>query len=199
MTSENVTRTQGTSRKHYWLREDFEEMMRVIPEIDRRDSGSEDASCTLAYPKSTRGAVGELRLRGLTCDGDLLVKLVDDGVVDPGRGHSLVTDKEGNVGMVPSTRLLMWDRKDIDAAAEWLYENERWGSWTHFCWVSNLRYGQAVKAHRVACVKYGLGFTLSFDVPGLLTVIEPSPECADYAYIRFYPMGTKLVPQGASE
>ncbi|MBN2583969.1 MAG: hypothetical protein JXL80_12960 [Planctomycetes bacterium] len=186
MTENGNKVAERKARGHYFLREDFEELMGVIPNIDVPTGGDALASCSLVYPKHTAGAVAELKLRGLTCDGELLVKLVEEGIVSP----KLMAGSKG---------IHLWDRGDIDAAAEWLYENEHWDSWTHFCWVSNLRFGQAVKAHRVACVKYGLGFALSFDVPGLVTVIEPSPECADYARIRFFPMGTKLGPQEASE
>jgi hypothetical protein len=200
MTTQNEGKTtEQKARRHYWLREDFDELIAVIPSADVPMPGDRDASCSLVYPKSTQGAAAELKLRGLTCDEALLTRLAVEGVTNPDRGHSLVTDKEGNAGTVPSDSILSWSKEAIDRAAEWLYDNEHWDSWTHFCWVANLRFGQAVKAHRVACVKYGLGFSLSFDVPGLVTVIEPSPQSQDCAHIRFFRMGTKLVSQEKSE
>lgn len=182
-------------QRHYWLREDFDELISVIPGADLPMRGDRDASCSLVYPKSTKGAAAELKLRGLQCDEAMLARLVDEGVVEPDRGQSLVSDQEGNVGTVPSERLLMWSREAIDAAAEWLYDHERWTSWTHFCWVANLSYGQAVKAHRVACIKHRLGFHVGFDVPGLVTVIEPHKEEGGYARVRFYPRDVKLQPK----
>lgn len=177
----NATQVAGqcSTTRHYWLREDFEELIGVIPSEEIEFPGDRDASCTLAYPKSTKGAVAELKLRGLKCDGYLLTKLADDGIVKPKL-------------MAGSKQILEWDRADIDAAAEWLYENKQWDSWTHFCWVANLRFGQAVKAHRVACVRHHLGFHLSFDVPGLVAVIEPAKDGDGYALIQFFPAGTKL-------
>lgn len=195
MTTNEPTMQDQPAKAHYWLREDFDELIGVIPGADLPMRGDRDASCSLVYPKSTKGAAAELKLRGLQCDESLLARLVDEGVVEPERGHSLVSDQQGNVGTVPSERLIMWSKKAIDAAAEWLYDNEHWGSWTHFCWVANLRYGQAVKAHRVTCIKYGLGFHVGFDVPGLVTVIEPAREEDGYARIAFHPMGTKLEPK----
>ena len=137
----------------------------------------------------------KLRLRGLTCDEALLAKLADEGIVNPKRGESLKADDEGNATFEPSAVILDWSKDDIDAAAEWLYENEYWNSWTHFCWVANLRYGQAVKAHRVTCARYQLGFSLGFDVLGLVTVIKPHKEEGDYARVQFYPHGTVVEPK----
>lgn len=144
-------------KRHYWTREDFEALIEVIPGSDMTRVGSEKSGISLVYPKHTEGAAAELKIRGLDCDGYLLQKLIDEGVVAP----------KMTTGSQP---IPVWDRNDIDTAAEWLYENDRWSSWTHFCWVANLRYGQAVKAHRVACVRNDLGFQVGFDVPGLVTV-----------------------------
>lgn len=185
----------GPGKRHYWVREDFDELIGVIPGADIPMRSDHDASCSLVYPKSTKGAAAELKLRGLECDEALLAKLVDEGVIEPDRGQSIVTDQQGNVGTVPSERLVLWTKQNIDAAAEWLYDNDRWTSWTHFCWVSNLRYGQAVKAHRVTCIKYDLGFHVGFDVPGLVTVIEPARDQGGYARVQFHPMGTRLEPK----
>jgi hypothetical protein len=139
---------------------------------------------SLFYPKYIEGAVAELKLRGLQVDGYALQKLVDEGVVHPKR-------------MEGSETMTLWSKDDIDAAAEYLYENDQWSSWTHFCFVANIRYGQAVKAHRVAAARYGLGFTLNFDLPGLVSVIEPGEEPDDYAWIAFYPGNMKLRPREA--
>jgi len=186
-----VAGQRGTKR-HYWLREDFDELIGVIPGADMPMASDRDASCSLVYPKSTQGAAAELKLRGLKCDGHLLQELVDKGIVNPGRGQALMADEKGNAMYGPSDHVLFWGKEHIDAAAEWLYENEHWDSWAHFCWVANLRFGQAVKAHRVACVRHRLGFHLSFDVPGLVTVIEPAKDGDGYARIQFFPAGTKL-------
>jgi len=191
--SEDKSLTQQKSHRHYWLREDFDELIGVIPGADMPMAGDRKASCSLVYPKWTEGAVAELKLRGLDCNGAMLLTLAEKGIVNPQRGTSVVSDDKGNVSTVPSDRVMMWSKADIDAAAEYLYDNDFWGHWTHFCWVANVRYGQAVKAHRVACLKYGLGFSLGFDVPGLVTVIEPAADAgANYAHIYFYQAGTKL-------
>jgi len=186
---------QTKSRRHYWLREDFDELISVIPGSDLPVGGGGSTSCSLVYPKLTGGAVAELKLRGLSCNAEMLVHLAEKGIVSPQASKSTVADGKSEVGTAPSTRgeLLSWSKADIDAAAEYLYENDFWDSWTHFCWVGNLRYGQAVKAHRVACLKYDKGFSVGFDVPGFVTVIEPAADASvDYARIRFLPGGTKL-------
>lgn len=168
--------TEQRTKRHYWLRDDFEEMIRVIPGADMPMGADAKSSSSLVYPKNTEGAFRELRLRGLQCDAATLMELAEKQIVRPTGGLS---DLE-------------WDRDDIDAAADWLYDNQRWGSWTHFCWVSNVRFGQAVKAHRVTCARYGLGFNLSFDVLGMVTIVEPATDSESYAWIRFCPAGTAI-------
>jgi|GEM_PF-828373 len=183
---------RNPSHRHYWLREDFDHLIGLIPGIGIPSPRGRDSSASLDYPKSTEGAMLELRLRGLDCDGELLTKLVEKGIVNPGRGHAMMTNDKDEVVFGPSDRILYWDKEHIDTAAEWLYSNEHWKPWTHFCWVANLRFGQAVKAHRVACARYGLGFHTSFDIPGYLTIIEPAQNALDnYATIRFYPDSMK--------
>jgi len=182
----------ATPKRHYWLREDFDELMALLPGNDMALPGSSDSSMSLIYPKSIKGAVGELKLRGLDCDEALLAKLADEGVIEPNRGRSIVTDQQGNVGTVPSERLVLWTKQNIDTAAQWLYDNEHWNSWTHFCWVSNLQYGQAVRAHRYMCARHSLGWVTSFDAMGVVTMIEPPENPNDYARVRFYPKGTKV-------
>lgn len=186
-------------KRHYWLREDFDHLMGLLPAADFAFAGSTDSSSALVYPKSTEGAFRELRLRGLQCDGLTLERLAEQGIVNPRRGHSLVTDGKGNADYVPSQHIMYWEKADIDAAAEWLYENQSWTSWTHFCWVCNLKYGQAVKASRVAAARYGLAFSMGFDPLGLVTVVNPAENPDDYAYVRFFPAGTKIAPQEASK
>jgi len=186
---------QTKDHRHYWLREDFDELIGVIPGADLPVGGGGSASCSLVYPKWTRGAVAELKLRGLECDAAMLVQMAEKGVVNPQRGASVVCDGQSEVEAVPPGDVMTWSwsKADIDAAAEYLYDEGHWGSWTHFCWVANLRYGQAVKAHRVACLKYDKGFSLNFDVPGFVTVIEPAADASvDYARVQFYPGGTRL-------
>lgn len=180
------------SKRHYWLRSDFDELMGLLPGGDLARPGSRDSSMSLVYPKSTKGAAAELKLRGLECDESVLAQLVEQGVIEPERGRALVSDQQGNVGTVPSERLVLWTKENIDDAAEWLYDNDRWSHWTHFCWVSNLRYGQAVKAHRYMSARYDLGFTTSFDALGVVTVVEPSEDPDDYARVQFYPKGAKV-------
>ena len=46
---------------------------------------------------------------------------------------------------------------------------------------------------------YGLGLSLSFDVLGLVTVIEPAEDPDDYAHIRLFPKGTVVEPQEAAK
>lgn len=170
------------AKRHYWLRDDFEELMGVIPGADIPMPNDAESSSSLVYPKHTKGAVAELKLRGLTCDGALLTKLAENGIVNP-------------KPMPGSQSILLWDRADIDAAADWLYDNEYRDPWTQFCWVSNVRFGQAVKAHRVASVRHGWGFSLSFDPIGRVAVIEPATEPDGFAWVRFYPAGTDVGPK----
>lgn len=189
------TKSESAQRKHYWLRPDFVEAMRLIPDNDRPTPGSSNCSLSLAYPKTSTGAVAELKLRGLKCDEADLADLITKGIVTPRRGESMVCDEKGNVDFVPSSKIAYWSADDIDAAAEWLYEHERWNPWTHYCWVSNLRFGQAVRAYRYMRARYNMGFTTGFDALGLVTVIEPPEDSADYARVRFYPAGTKVQVQ----
>ena len=195
----NAKWAAASPRRHYWLREDFDHLMGLLPGAGLALPGSSTSGASLTYPKHTEGAAAELKLRGLECDGFLLQQLADEGIIKPGRGHSLVSDNEGNVRTVPSSRILYWSKEDIDAAAEHLYLQGRWCPWTSFCLVGNLRFGQAVKAHRVAAARYGLGFTYGFDPIGLVTVIEPPAEGEEYAFVRFYPKGTKLAPEEKAE
>lgn len=171
-------------KKHYWLREDFDALMELLPGAGMGLPGANKSGMSLFYPKHIEGAVAELKLRGLEVDGYGLQKLVDEGVVNPKR-------------MEGSDTMTLWSKEDIDAAAEYLYENDQWSPWTHFCYVANIRFGQAVKAHRVAAARFGLGFTLGFDLPGLVSVIEPGEEPDGYAWIKFFPRNTKLQPQEA--
>lgn len=173
-------------KRHYWLREDFDHLMGLLPAADHQFPGDRQSSSSLAYPKYTEGAFRELRLRGLVCDGELIEQLAVEGVVKPQK-------------MAGSESILQWSKEDIDAAAEWLDENERWSSWTHFCWVCNLRYGQCVKAFRVAAARYGLPFSMGFDPLGLVSLVEPAENPDEYAFVRFFPKGMKLEPQEASQ
>jgi hypothetical protein len=170
-------------KQHYWLREDFDHLMGLLPAADHEFPGDRKSSTSLTYPKNIEGAFRELRFRGLQCDASTLMQLIEQKVVRPAGELSA----------------LEWSKEDIDAAAEWLYEHGRWGSWTHFCWVCNLRYGQCIKAYRVAVARYGLPFTLSFDPLGLVTVVEPAENPDDYAYVRFFPKGVAVEPQEASK
>ncbi len=182
------------TKRHYWLREDFDVLMDLMPAEDREilkelmPEGIEfprarSSSTSLTYPKTTEGAFRELRLRGLQCSASTLLELVEQHAVSPGGEWSS----------------LEWSKDDIDQAAEWLYDNQRWTSWTHFCWVTNVRFGQAVKSRRVASARFGLPFDMSFDPLGLVTVIEPPTDPDDYAYVRFFPRGTKIEPAEAGK
>jgi hypothetical protein len=176
----------ANQKRHCWLREDFDCLMAPVSSAwewaakvgrcpDKRSAGA-----ALTYPKTTEGALRELRLRGLKCDAVTLLGLVERGVVRP-------------AGEPPD---LQWTKDDIDTAAEWLYEKGHWDSWTHFCWVCNLRFGQCVKAYRVAAARFGWGFSLSFDLLGCVSVIDPPEEPDGYAFIRFFPTETKVAPVG---
>ena len=100
--------TVGANKKqHYWLREDFDDLMDLVSQIERKAVGAAPAAncdpramgSSLAYPKTTEGAYRELRLRGLKCDAATLLGLVEQGVVRP-------------AGEPPD---LQWTKADIDA------------------------------------------------------------------------------------
>jgi len=181
------------SKRHYWVREDFDHLMGLLPAADHESPGSRKSSTSLTYPKNTEGAFRELRLRGLHVDGIYLWQLAEKGIVQPAGARPGMT--------WTGEDWLEWSKEDIDAAAEWIYANDetKWSSWTHFCWVNNLSFGQCVKASRVAAARYGLGLSLSFDVLGLVTVIEPAEDPDDYAHIRLFPKGTVVEPQEAAK
>jgi hypothetical protein len=175
----------SNKKSHYWLRRDFDNLMGLLPGAEIALPNGNRLGHTLQYPKHVEGAIAELKLRGLECDAATLESLVAEGVVNPER-------------MPESDGIKMWSKDDIDAAAEYLYDHDKWSPWTAFCFVSNIRFGQAVKAYRVAAARYNLGFTLNFDLPGLVTVIEPGDSPDDYAWITFYPGDTKLRPREAN-
>lgn len=170
-------------KKHYWLREDFDTLMGLLPGAEIILPHGNTLGHTLQYPKHVDGAIAELKLRGLLADRKAMEMMVAEGIVRP----FLMSDSAG---------ITLWDKEDIDATADYLYENDRWSSWTHFCYVSNIRFGQAVKAYRVAAARYNLGFSLNFDLPGLVTVIEPGQTPDDYAWVAFYPGDAKLKLDG---
>lgn len=170
-------------KTHYWLREDFDVLMGLLPGADVQLPNGNKLGHSLQYPKHIEGAVSELKLRGLLVDRPALEKLIADGVVNP-------------LKMSGSKGISMWSKDDIDAAAEYLYDNDLWSSWTHFCYVANIKFGQAVKAYRVAAARFNLGFTLGFDILGLNTVIEPAKTPDEYAWIAFYPANATLKPEG---
>lgn len=174
---------QTIEKRHYFVREDFDELMALAPLADIPDPKDRDSSVALSYPKSIEGAFRELRFRGFQVDAADLMQLVEDKLVVP--DGSLSSQK--------------WDKQHIDAAAEWLYENQKWNSWTHYCWVNNLRFGQCHKAHRAACVKYGLPMSMSWDALGLNSTVESPEDHNDYAFVRFFPRGTELGPTGTSQ
>jgi len=175
----------SNKKRHYWLREDFDNLMGLLPGGDVALPGDDRSGSSLHYPKRTEGAISELKLRGLQCDVDAIEAIIAEGVVDP---KLMPTSPEG---------VMLWRKEDIDAAAEHLNRHLKWSPWTAFCFVANIRFGQAVKAYRVAAARYGLGFTFGFDLPGLVTVIEPGDSPDDYAWIAFYPGDTKLQPREA--
>ena len=174
-------------------------MMEMLPGNDPPLPEAKDTSFSLTYPKSVKGAVAELNLRGLKCDEADMESMVKAGIVTPRHGESPACDERGNADFAPSTKITDWAAADIDAAAEWLYKHERWTPLTHFCTRSNLRYGQAVRAHRYMCARYNKVFSAGFDVMGIVTVIEPADDPADYARVQFYPRGTLVkVKDGVS-
>jgi len=176
--------------RHYWLRQDFDEAMSLIPGNVIPSTIAADISISLTYPKSVKGAVAELNLRGLMCNEADMESMVKAGIVTPRHDESPACDERGNANFVPSTMITYWTEADVDTAAEWLYKHERWTPGTCFCVRSNLRYGQAVLAHRYMCARYNKGFSAGFAVIGLLTLIEPADDSVDYARVRFYPKGT---------
>lgn len=187
---ERMGQSEGQKR-YYLVREDFEHLMGLLPAAEHQFPGDRKSSTSLVYPKNTEGAFRELRLRGLQCDGIQLWELAKQGIAKPVGARPMMT--------WTGEDFLEWSKEDIDAAAEWLYENQHWNPWTHFCWVTNVRYGQAVKAYRVAAARYNLPFTIGFDPLGLVTVVEPAENPDDYAYVRFFPKGMKVGPQEASK
>lgn len=110
---------------HYWVREDFDELMGLLPGADMAMPNSATSGSSLFYPKHTEGAVAELKMRGLVCDCYLLTQLAEQGVVTPGRGESMVTDDEGNVD------------KHVPAC---LQERRQW-----VCWKYVVRNGRQTK------------------------------------------------------
>ena len=71
----------GANKKHhYWLREDFDYLMDLVSQIERKAVEAAPAvnydpramGSSLSYPKTTEGAHRELRLRGLKCDAATL-------------------------------------------------------------------------------------------------------------------------------
>jgi hypothetical protein len=188
----NKERVQDAiSKRHYWIRDDFDHLMGLLPGGDHEFPGDRKSSSSLVYPKNTEGAFRELRLRGLNCDGITLWNLVAAGTVRPeGAREGMTWTGED---------YLEWSKEDIDAAAEHLYENQSWNSWTHYCWVNNLSFGQCVKAFRVACARFNLPFSLGFDPVGLVSVVEPADDTADFGYIRFFSKGVKLEAMEESE
>lgn len=184
-----MTGNERSPKRHYWVREDFDRLMDLLPAGEKASPGDRNSSCSLTYPKSTEGAYRELRLRGFDVDGIDLWRLAEKGILQP-EGARPAMSWNGQ-------DYLEWSKADIDAAAEWFYANDqsKWSSLMHFCWVNNLSFGQCVKAKRVAAARYGLGFSLSFDVLGLVTVIEPAEDPDDYGHLRLFPKGTILEPQ----
>ncbi len=186
---DSVTMSDGPKR-HYWIREDFDVQMGRRQHLAPRSEDSKPteetkkSSMSLVYPKNTEGAYRELRLRGLECDGIVLWQLAAKGIVTPigARREMQWNGKD----------YLEWRKEDIDAAAEWLYEEGRWCSWTHFCWVCNLSFGQCIEARQMMSIEYGYKESFSFDPVGLITVIEPRESSEDFAAVRFFPKGTEL-------
>lgn len=179
-----------STKRHYWVREDFDQLMGQLPGADDEDwwarPEARSSSMSLVYPKTTEGAFRELRLRGLYVDGIYLWQLAQRGIVQP-RGARPCMTWTGEDG-------LEWSKEDIDQAAEWIYANDetKWSSWTHFCWVGNLSFGQCAQAARVAAARYGLGLSVGWDVLGLVVVIEPASDPDDYARIRLLPKDTEI-------
>ena len=161
-------------KRHYWMRDDFDHLMGLLPAKDAECGRSAGAS--LSYPKTTKGACRELRLRGLEASPPVLDYFIKEGTVVPER----------------TGRKYRWHRNHIDLLAEELNTHEIWTVHTCFCWTANLRFGQCVKAFRVATARYGLDFCLNFNPDGLVVVIEPGANPNDYAYIRFFPRGARL-------
>ena len=182
----------GCTKRHYWIREDFDEAM-GRPGADDEWPNDPSSGMTLAYPKTTEGATRELRLRGLNVDGIYLWQLAKKGIVHPVGARPCMT-WTGEDG-------LEWSKEDIDQAAEWIYTHDetRWSSWTHWCWVNDLSFGQCVKAWREAAARYHWGWSEGFDVLGLVTVVEPASDPDDYARIRLLPKGTVITPPEASQ
>ncbi len=171
---------EGSAKKrHYLLREDFDELMKFAGDAVPDPTPRPNSGSSFDYPKNTEGAFRELRIRGLEVDGLKLWQMAKDGIVSPQGARSAMT--------WTGEDWLEWSKEDIDQAAEWLYEHERWNPWTHFCWLCNLRFAQCVKAHRLAAARYGWGWSSGFDVLGRNFYVERAKDPNEYAFIRFLP------------
>lgn len=163
--------TTISTKRHYWLRDDFNHLMSLVPANLIKSAHDHRIGSSLTYPKTTAGACYELILRGIDASVPRLNYLIKQRIVMPCR-----TDR--NYG---------WDQEQIDRAAEHLNQNKLWMPHTHFCQLMNLRFGQCVKAYRVAAARYALPFCFGFDMRNLAACIEPASESDDFARIRFYP------------
>lgn len=171
-----------TVKRHYWLRDDFDHLMELLP-AGHREQG-DWAGSSLSYPKTTKGACRELRLRGLDASVPVLNYLIKQGTVAPER----------------TGRNYHWHRSNIDLVAEELNAQEIWTAQTYFCRAANLNFGQCVKAFCVAAARFGLEFSPTVNPAELVVIIEPGPVPMDYATIRFLPAGTPLqVAEAARE
>ena len=168
-----------SKKRHYLLREDYDQLMELPGNTKLDPEQAKRSSRALYYPKNTEGAFRELRFRGLDVDGIKLWQLATEGIVHPeGALPGMTWTGDDN---------LEWSKEDIDQAAKWLYEHHHWNSWTHFCWVCNLRFGQCIKAHRLAAARYGWGWSGGFDVIGKNFYVERAENPDEYAFIRFLP------------
>jgi len=172
--SQNAT----SVKRHYWLREDFDQLIELLPRVDLKSLRGGAAS---EYPKTTRQVFAELLMRGLHVDTSTMSFIMRHGKACV--AHKTVDDRWEN---------LAWEKDHVDAAAEWLYGKGKWSSRTHFCANGNLRYGQVVKAYCVAAARFGLPFVMGFDLKDLVAVIEPADDANEYAYVRFFPRGTTV-------
>ena len=116
-------------------RADYEELF-IFPEGDLAPRGVREQILAQEYPKTTEGAVGELRTRGLDTDPAAL-----DYLIKKGR----IPEPTGGTG-----RNRRWTREDIDHAAEHLDREAVYVPGTVMRMFLNLDPGQDIRAQREA-------------------------------------------------
>ena len=175
MSGSNNGRKTAEMKRYYWLRDSFSTAMACVMDVTPAWllAHGHKIGGSAVYPKTTLGACGELQLRGLDASAPALDYMIRRKLVSPAR-----------IG-----RNYQWYPEQIDWAAEHFDRQCKWAATTQFCRVSNLEFGQVVKAYHLASARYRVPFFGSFDMQKFVAVIEPASSPGDYARIMFYPCG----------